>query len=39
MPYRTIKYKGETLKKLQKVIEEIKENEENILYFTIETYV
>jgi len=36
--YRTIKYQGETLKKLKSVIKEIEENREALLRFTIETY-
>lgn len=38
MVYRTIKYNGQTLKKLEKVIKEIKDNEEILIYFNIETY-
>ena len=38
MPYRTIKYNGETLKKLEEVIQEIKETGEDVFFFTVETY-
>ena len=36
--YRTINYKGETLRSLELRIKEIKDNEETIIVFTIETY-
>ncbi|KKM26153.1 hypothetical protein LCGC14_1587620 [marine sediment metagenome] len=36
--YRTIKYHGESLKKLKSVIEEIEERDEHIIIFTIETW-
>lgn len=36
--YRTIKYKGQTLRKLESVIKEIKDNDEAIICFEIETY-
>ena len=38
MTYRTTNYKGETMKKLKAVIEEIEEKEEDILTFFIEVY-
>jgi len=36
--YRTIKYQGESLKKLKSVIEEIDTNDEHIIVFTVETW-
>jgi len=38
MVYRTIKYKGQSLKKLKSVVKEIEKNKENIIIFEIEVY-
>ena len=38
MPYRTVKYHGETMTAIEKRIEEIKQREETIIDFVIETY-
>ena len=38
MPYRTVKYTGETLRALELRLQEIKEREETVLHFVIEVY-
>ncbi len=38
MVYRTIKYKGMSLKKLKSVIKEIEEAQEQVIGFEVETF-